>query len=170
MMAKKKNYFTPAIDKHFEGWILMPTWWKSNLTEEKQFHRFVLAVHKLSKLAGGKACMGKWVRNDQGHFKTDDRGYLRENGHRNPRTLDREKFKANIIEAVRRNQKFDEEYLETLATKYTDKAMYLLDFLWQTRDGLPNLSISDRGPDREGQPPISARRETGGGEKTRMCE
>ena len=119
MKSKKgQSYFTPGIDKYFADWILKTTWWTDNLYDEERFHAFVLAVHKLSKqVAAGK-----------------HKG-------RNPRTYDKKKFKATIIDAVKRNHPgFDEEHLEGSATEYANTAMVVLEFLWQTRHGLPDLT------------------------------
>ena len=136
---KKQTYFAPSIDKYFARWILREQWYTGDLRDETRFHEFVLAVHKLSKLIGGKSGMGKWARDEAGYPIANDMGGLIANGSRNPRTYDKESFKAKIIEAVKQNHPFNDEELKKLATRFANRAMEILDFLWQTRDGLPDL-------------------------------
>lgn len=119
----RRRYFTPAVDKYFAAWILKSTCFTGHPFDERRFYRFVLAVHKLSKPVA--------VRDEDGNL-VDNRG-------RNPRTHDKAQFRAKIVEAVNRNGGFDADHLEIYASEYADRAMMLLEFLWETRHGLPRV-------------------------------
>ncbi len=147
--VKTNYYFTKGIDKYFLGWILRNTWHTGHPNDERMFYEFVDSVHRFSNRVGGKAGMGKYIIDDEGHFETTDKGVLIENGHRNPRTHDKELFESNIIAAVRKNAPFDEERLQKLATRYADRAMDILEFLWCKDNSIcdPRTLGRPQGPD-----------------------
>ena len=135
MKSARTRYFSPRIDKHFAKWILKETWFTNHGADEERFHEFVLAVHKYSKPVGRKRGEGKWIRHKE--------GFLTESVARNPRTYDRKLLEKKICKAVRQNHSFHEQELDRLAADFSGRAIKLLDFMWDTRNGLSDLTKWD---------------------------
>jgi len=144
------KYFTPAIDKYFAAWILRDTWDSEHPIDTQRFNRFIRSINHFSKdkrrppLDHNDPILSEYPEELRPLYAKTCVGY-----DRNPRTYDKVGLKKNIVLAVRRNHKnFNETYVEKKAADFAERAMWILDVLWDWKQlPFPDEKIRKWEPD-----------------------